>query len=51
MTPLNSQKPNLTPAPHAENVAVHIALMPFSSFRGIIPAVFSDSAMRQLSNQ
>jgi hypothetical protein len=35
----------------AENLAVHIALMAFSSFRAIIPAIFSDSAMRQLSNQ
>jgi len=28
----------------AENVTVHIAVMPFSLFRAIIPAVFSDSA-------
>jgi hypothetical protein len=31
-------------SPQAENVTVHIAVMPFSLFRAIIPAVFSDSA-------
>jgi hypothetical protein len=33
-----------TTAPQAENVTVHIAVMPFSLFRAIIPDVFSDSA-------
>jgi hypothetical protein len=31
-------------SPQAENVTMHIAVMPFSLFRAIIPAVFSDSA-------